>query len=154
MMLDDRTAGEIMTREVISVAPHTTLREIADLLIEHKISGVPVVEVDGTVVGVVSETDLINEDKRRIAIPRSALFGLFPIPEAALREAFDDGERLTAADLMTRHPYTATEETSAREICRALVEKHVNRVPVVRDRKLVGVITRADILRALHEHAA
>ena len=152
-MLDDRTAGEIMTREVVSVAPETTLREIAELLIARNISGVPVVDAHGAVVGIVSETDLINEDKRRVAIPRSLLFGIFPIPESALQEAFADGETLTAADLMTHHPYTVHEDASAREVCRALVERDVNRVPVIRDGRLVGVITRADIIRALHEHA-
>lgn len=152
-MLDDRTAGEIMTRDVVSVTPETTLHEIAELLIARNISGVPVVDTHGAVVGIVSETDLINEEKRRVAIPRSLLFGVFTIPESALREAFADGESLTAADLMTRHPYTVQEDTSAREVCRALVERQVNRVPVVREGRLVGVITRADVLRALHEHA-
>lgn len=152
-MLDQRTAGEIMTRDVVSVTPETTLREITDLLIARNISGVPVVDAHGAVVGVVSETDLINEDKRRVAIPRSLLFGVFTIPESALREAFADGETLTANDLMTRHPYTVHEDASAREVCRALVERNINRVPVVRDNRLVGVITRTDVLRALHEHA-
>src|SRR5947209_890315 len=104
--MEELTAGEIMTRDVATVGPSATLREIAELLAARRISAAPVVDPHGRVVGMISETDLVDEEKRRVRLPRALLFGVFPILEEAVRAAYDEGEMLTAEDLMTRHVFT------------------------------------------------
>jgi CBS domain-containing protein len=150
--MENRTASEIMTAPVVTVAPDTSLRRIAELLVEHRISGVPVVEADGSVAGIVSETDLLDEEKRRVRLPRTALFGVYLLPEHVIREAFEEGESLTAQDVMTRRVVTVAADTPAQEVVELMLDRKINRVPVVREGKLVGIITRSDALRALHAH--
>lgn len=146
--MQELTAGDIMTRDVVSVSPDTPLREIVDRLVERRISAAPVLE-QGRVVGLVSETDLIDEEKRRVRLPRTLLFGVLPILEEAVREAYDEAVSLTARDLMTRKVFTVPRETPARAVADAMVTRKVNHVPVTRDGRLVGIIARADILRAV-----
>lgn len=143
------TAGDIMTREPLSVSPDITLRAIAELLGERRISGVPVVEADGTVVGIVSETDLIDEEKRRARVPRAALFGVFQLPERVLDEAFEHGDLLTARDLMTHPAFTLPEDVPMREVVEEMLSRKINRIPITHDGKLVGLVARSDVLRAL-----
>jgi CBS domain-containing protein len=148
-MLDELTVGDIMTREVISVSPDTPLKAVAELLVDRRISGVPVTEADGTLVGVLTESDLLDEKRRRVAIPRMMLFGVYTLPEKLLQEAWEEGGKLTAADVMTRRLFTLPEDAPALQAANAIVERKINRIPIVRDGKLVGLVTRADILRAM-----
>jgi CBS domain-containing protein len=148
----DPAARDIMVEAVVTVSPDTSLRRIAEVLVEHRISGVPVTEADGTLVGIVTESDLLDEEKRRVRLPRTALFGVYLVPERVVREAFEEGETLTAQDIMTKRLVTVREDTPAREAVELMLSRKVNRVPVVREGKLVGLITRADALRALHAH--
>jgi len=148
-VMQELTAADVMTRDVAVVAPETPLREVAERLTERHVSAVPVVDENGTVVGIVSETDLIDEDKRRVRLPRTLLYGDVPILEQAVREAYDEGASLTASDVMTRNLVTAPETTSARAVAEVMVRREVNHVPVTREGRLVGIIARADILRAV-----
>ncbi len=150
--MDELTAADIMAREVVTVSPDTSIREVAELLVQRGISGVPVVDGDGRVLGIISETDLIDENKRNARIPRVALFGFFPVPEDTLRTAFEEGDRLTAADIMTRRVVSLPEDASARQVAQEMVTRHVNRIPVTRDGRLVGIITRHDVLQAIEAH--
>lgn len=142
-------AADFMTRDVISVSPDTSLREAAELVAENRISGVPVVESDGTVVGILSESDLLDEEKRHVKLPRTALFGLFPIPEHVLKEAFEGGDLLKVRDLMSTHVFTLPEDAPAQQIVEEMLTRKVNRIPITRDGKLVGIVARSDALRAL-----
>ncbi|HZP82325.1 MAG TPA: CBS domain-containing protein [Chthonomonadaceae bacterium] len=142
-------AKDVMTRDVKTVEPHTTVREVAELLASAHISGVPVVDLEGRVIGMVSEADLLNEDKVQAAIPRTALFGIYPIPEETLLKAYQEGATVQAQQVMHRDVVTAEEETPISELARMMVQSEVNRIPILRDGKLVGIVTRADLLRAL-----
>jgi CBS domain-containing protein len=146
--MQELRAGDIMTRDVASVSLDTPLRAIVDRLVERRISAVPVVD-GGRVVGMVSETDLIDEEKRRVRLPRTLLFGVLPILEEAVREAYDEGASLTARDLMTREVFTVPVDTPARAVAEAMVTRKVNHVPVTSHGQLAGIIARADILRAV-----
>jgi CBS domain-containing protein len=147
------TARDVMTTEVQSVKADVTLEEIAQLLATHHISGAPVVEEDGRVVGMVSEADLINEDKRAARIPRISLFGFYTVPEDLLRDATRSGKILTARDVMTVNLVTADEDTPVSELAEAMTARMVNRLPILRDGKLVGVVSRSDLVRALARSA-
>jgi len=148
------TAADIMTREVVTVPPDASLREVANLLVERNISGVPVVSREGELLGIVSETDLINSEKRRVRLPRTSLFGLLPIADDLIREAYDEGSNLTARDLMTTRLHTLPVHTPAQEVVNALVARRVNRIPILDGGRLVGIVTRNDALRALQKEWA
>jgi CBS domain-containing protein len=147
--MDRLTARDVMTAEVLAVPVETSLEEIAQLLAEHHISGVPVVDEQRHVIGIVSEADLIDEHKREWHIPRTALYGLFLIPEDVLMKAYEGGRGLTARDVMTKKVTTASEDTSFHELADMMVMRHINRVPIVREGKLVGIVCRGDLVRAL-----
>jgi CBS domain-containing protein len=134
--------GELMTREVISVPPETTLREAARLLVEHRISGLPVVE-DGHVIGVLSEADIVAKAGGGAESEGGLLTWLFE-PEI-------DEQRVlarTARDAMSSPVVTIAPNRPVHEAARKLITERVNRMPVVEDGKLVGIVTRADIVRA------
>jgi CBS domain-containing protein len=147
--MQELTAGDVMNPDVVAVRPDTPLREIVDRLVARRISAAPVVDGDGTVVGMVSETDLIDEEKRRVRLPRTLLFGVFPILEEAVSGAYDEGASLTARELMTGRVFTVTEATPARTVADEMVTRKINHVPVLREGQLVGIIARMDILRAV-----
>src|SRR5688572_16853038 len=100
------TARELMTKRIYMVQSNASIEETAQLLATHHISGAPVVDDEGHVLGIVSEADLIDEHKREARIPRASLFGLFPLPDDVLREAARRGTMLRAGDLMTRQVVT------------------------------------------------
>ncbi len=140
---------DVMTTKVITVRPDTPAREIARLLVENRISGVPVVDEENRVLGIVSEGDLIRrledgDDGRR----RSWWLELFASPERRAEQYVKAHGRL-AREIMTDEIVTIDEEATLAEAARLLEEKHVKRLPVVREGKLVGLVSRADLLRAL-----
>lgn len=143
------TAGDIMTKRVKTVYEETTLREAAELMVKNKISGLPVINKAGTLIGLISEADIMDDDKRSASIPRMALYGLYLIPEELLKESYNEGFSLKVKDVMTRKVITGGPDTSVEEIAEIMVKKKINRVPIVRDGKLVGIVSRHDILGAL-----
>jgi CBS domain-containing protein len=145
----ERTAKDVMTAQVHTVSAETSLEEVVQLLASHHISGVPVVDEQGGLLGVVTEADLIDEHKREARIPRAALFGFFPLPEDVLRDAARRGKSMTAGDLMSRKVITASEETPVHGLADLMVKQRINRVPIVRDGRLVGIVTRSDLVRDL-----
>lgn len=145
----EQVARDLMTTSVHSVRRRQTLQEAAELMAAHRISGLPVVDADGHVLGMVTEADLIDEHKREAAIPRTALFGIFPIPDEATIAAYEKGMKLPVEQLMSKPAVTASEETTLHEVADMMVRRRVNRIPIVRDGRLVGIISRGDLVRAL-----
>jgi CBS domain-containing protein len=137
---------EVMRSPVISVRPETPLKEVARLLIEHRISGLPVIDGEGHVVGVVSEEDFLA---------RSA--GLEPVRHRALswawmgapdQRAIDKLHATTAGEAMSSPAITIAADRPVSEAAGRMSASDVNRLPVVEDGRLVGIVTRADIVRA------
>jgi CBS domain-containing protein len=135
---------EIMTREVITVTPETPLKDVARLLVEHGISGVPVCGANGTVLGVVSEVDILRKEE-----------GISPElarPLAWLVRRLDDelakiGSH-TAGESMSAPALTARPTQHVSEVARLMIDNSVNRLPVVSNDGLVGIVSRADLVRA------
>ena len=144
------TAREIMTRDVITVFPHTSIRYVAKLLIEHHISGVPVVDDDHRLVGMVSENDLLNWSD---APSEKQAWWLNMLAEGSeLSPDFLDAvrcEREKVRTVMKTDVVTVAEDTPVAEIARLMVSKSIKRVPVVRGKTVVGVVARTDLVRAL-----
>ncbi len=149
-------ASEIMTKEVLSVAPQTPLREVARLLLEHGISAVPVVDPSGAVVGMVSEGDLIARQDAEREARRDWWLALVAEGEALhpnFLASLRDHER-TAQDAMSAPVVTVTETAAATEIAGLLGRYHIKRVPVMREGNIVGIVSRADLLRAFASEPA
>ncbi len=139
-------AADVMTREVYTVRRETPLKEVAETMAERRVSGVPVTEEDGTVVGVISEKDFL----RRMGAGETETFmgvvaecmkgdGCIALTIRAQR----------AEEIMTSPAVTVREDTAVREIARIFTERKINRVPVVdAEGRIVGIVSRADIVRS------
>lgn len=141
---------DLMTRNVSTVTPDTPLTAIADLLLNSHISGVPVVEPGGKLVGVVSEADLMwraeGEGEQRRSWWASLLSG------RSLRAAdFIRTHGTRAEDVMSRSPVTVAEDTPVEEVIDLFERRRIKRLPVVRGEHIVGIISRSDLLRTLAE---
>jgi CBS domain-containing protein len=146
---------DIMDSNPATVHPDTPVEEVIALMRDHELPGVPVVDDEGRCVGMVTEADLVlPDDQGDLHLPHYInLFGgtvfLEPLGrfEGRLRKAFAS----TAADMMTRDPDTVAPDTSVKDAARLVHESGHNRLPVVEDGRLVGVVTRLDLLGALAE---
>ena len=144
-------AAHIMTRFVVSVPPTATMTEIARELARHAISGLPVCEEDGKLVGIVTEGDLVrpltgSPEKRQEWWLRHLADGT-DLAGGLLNDVKDG--KVTARDLMRADVITATETTPVAEIAELMVRHDIKRVPITRDGKLAGIVTRADLVKAL-----
>jgi CBS domain-containing protein len=144
-------ARDVMTRDVVSVTSDTAVRKIASLLVKNRISAVPVIDGSGAPIGIVSEGDLIGRkeaerEERQDWWLTTLAEGETVNPEllASLRLNYP-----TARDVMWAPVITVGEETSLREIARLLTTHRIKRVPVVRDGRIVGIVSRADLVRAM-----
>src|SRR5215469_1599099 len=144
-------AMDVMTTDVITVDPDMTVQALATLLAERGISGVPVVDAGGELVGVVSEGDLLHRTEigvaRRHRVRRRSWWLDHYASEAA-REYIKDHGR-TVKDVMSRDVVAVTEDTELADVAALLEAKRIKRVPVLRDGKVVGIISRANIVRAV-----
>jgi CBS domain-containing protein len=145
-------ARDLMTRDVVTVSRETTVKEVAGLLLEHKISGLPVVDKENHVIGIVSEGDLIYQDKKLYTPAFLEILGGIIYLENPNRLG-QDLMKMTAAkvgDLMTTKVYTVREDASLEDIATIMVERKVNRIPVVDGAgRLVGIVSRQDLVKAM-----
>jgi CBS domain-containing protein len=142
-------AKDVMTAHVITVRPETSVTEVAETLISRRISAVPVVDGTGRLAGIVSEGDLIRRPETGTDVRhRSWWLGMLTSGQAAAAE-YVKSHGLTAADVMTRGVVTVGEDTPLAEIAETLETRHIKRVPVVRDGKVVGIVSRANLVQAL-----
>jgi CBS domain-containing protein len=146
-------AKDVMTTRVVTVQPDARVEHIAALLLERRISGVPVVDADGRVVGIVTEGDLMRRPDLGTERHQGWWLRMFGDErERAAEYARAHGSR--ADQVMTRNVVTVTEDTSLDAIARLLEEHRIKRVPVVRNGKLVGIVSRANLLHALASRPA
>lgn len=144
-------ARDIMTAKVITVTPETTVADLARLLASHNIGGAPVVDAAGNLLGVVTESDLIDQTKKIhiptvIAILDSLIFLERPDKmEKDIRKFAGS----TVADIYSKKPLTVTEDTPLDELATIMAEKNVHTLPVIRAGRLVGVIGKGDIIKTL-----
>lgn len=147
MPLQTLTAADVMTRDVATIAPATPVRQIAELLYNRGISGVPVIE-KGQVVGVVSEGDLITHAGAIGEQRRAWWLNLFGDESAAARQYARTHGRV-ARDIMSTNVVAVEETASLAEVARLLERHRIKRVPVLRDGQLVGIVSRRNLLQGL-----
>ena len=142
-------ARDVMTRDVVSVKSDTPMRKIAALLVEKRISGVPVVDGSGAPIGMVSEGDLIGRSEAEREARQDWWLTTLAEGEAVNPEFLASLSYPTARDMMSTPVISIAEETSLGEIAELLTTHRIKRVPVVCDGRLVGIVSRADLVRAL-----
>jgi CBS domain-containing protein len=124
-------AADLMRTEVVTFHEHDPIEEVLDVLVEQHIHGAPVVDENGELVGVISQLDIH--------------FGRMT------REEDDDGRAggLTARDVMTSPPVSATEETAVVDLCQLMYKLRIHRVPIVRGSRIVGIVSSLDVCQAI-----
>jgi len=145
-------AMDVMTTNVITVDQDTSVQALATLLSERGISGVPVVDKENRLIGLVSEGDLLHRaetgTERRTTRRRSRWFDTIGSDQEAARDYVKAHGR-TVREIMTREVYSVNDTTDLADIATLLETKRIRRVPVLRDGQLVGIISRANLVRAL-----
>jgi CBS domain-containing protein len=136
--------ADVMTTDVVKVRPSMPLKEVAEILISRGISGVPVVDAEGRVLGVVSETDILAKEQG--AIDRAGLLHRLLSPDTRSEQA--KVEATTAGEAMTSPAVTTRPSATIAEAAATMLEHCVNRLPVVDGPSLRGIVTRADLVRA------
>jgi CBS domain-containing protein len=144
-------ARDVMTTDVVSVAPDTPIRDIAQRLLRNGISAVPVVDDTGAPVGMVSEGDLVGRSDADRLARRDWWLTLLAEGEELHPDFLESlgSNPLKARDVMSAPVMTVAEDTSVVEIARLLAGHHIKRVPVIRDGRMVGIVSRADLIKAL-----
>ena len=142
-------ARDVMTRDVVSVASDTPMRKIAALLVEKRISGVPVIDGSSAPIGMVSEGDLIGRSEAEREARQDWWLTTLAEGEAVNPEFLASLSYPTARDMMSTPVISIDEKTSLGEIAGILTKHRIKRVPVVSDGRIVGIVSRADLVRAL-----
>jgi CBS domain-containing protein len=140
-------AGDVMTRTVVSVTPETRIADLVQTLLRHNISGTPVIDADGTLVGIVTEGDLMRRAELGTERKRGGWLAFFTAT-ATLAHDYVVSHGTTVRDVMTPSVVAVEPTTPLAEIADLMEERHVRRVPVVQDGKVVGIVSRANLLRA------
>jgi len=156
-MLDEAIfrAGDLMTRDVAVVHPETSLLEAVKLMARRRISGMPVVDNAGALVGMISEGDLVRWHEgftERQARWLDMLAECLDLAAAFLAGIQEQNRKVKS--VMSPGVTTVTEDMPARDVASLMCAKNIKRVPVVRDGKLVGIVARSDLIRALAQALA
>lgn len=137
---------DVMTRQVVTARPEMSLRDLALLLSEHRISGMPVVDGFGTIVGVVSEADILAKERGHAAVHSSGLNWLFG--ERIAPDELRQQAATTVGEAMTTPAISVDQDRPLREAAALMLDRSINRLPVTANGRLVGILTRADLVRA------
>ena len=141
-------AHQIMTINVITVSPETSLVAVAETMLNHHLSGLPVLDRTGALVGIVSESDFMHRAEIGTQRKRSRWLQFVVGPGREADEFVRERGR-KAEDIMTRDVRTVDEETTLERIVSLMESYHIKRMPVMQDQKLVGMVTRANLLQAV-----
>ena len=141
-------AHQIMTRKVISVRPDTSVVDAANIMLQQHISGLPVVNETGKLVGIISEGDFIRRAEIGTERKRGRWLRMLVGPgRAATDYVHEQGRKV--GEIMTPDPLTVTEDATLEEIVKVMEKNHIKRLPVLRGNQLVGIVTRANLLQAV-----
>jgi CBS domain-containing protein len=146
-----------MSVSTITVKRNQTVKEALDLLAKHNVSGLPVIDDDRRVVGIISGTDIMRYSQQKQVLPKTGgLFWISPYSESddieSIRQGVDILHRTQIEMVMTKKVHTVTEETPISDIAKLLIKRKINRVPVVnQNNRLTGIITRADLVKFMAE---
>jgi CBS domain-containing protein len=144
-------AKDIMTHQVITVSPEENVDQVTRLLVENKISGIPVVDSENHLAGIVTEKDLMVKAKElKVPFYLTVFDSIIYLENPnKFKEEIRKYTAHKVKDVMTTKVITAEEDTPVSDIVELLTEHNINRVPIVRRNKVIGIVTRNDVLKAL-----
>jgi CBS domain-containing protein len=144
-------AKDIMTKNVLTVGTSTTVEDLARVLVEHKISGTPVINEQGDLIGIVTENDLIRKNKKFHIPTIVRLFDAFIMLESKSRveQEIKEMAAVTVEDIYRKEVLTVSEDTPVDEIATIMSERNIHLIPVIEGRKLKGIIGKIDIIKGL-----
>ncbi|SDZ91711.1 CBS domain-containing protein [Desulfuromusa kysingii] len=147
------TARDIMTTEIVSVRLDTSLKELATKFFETRFSNLPVLDNDGNLVGVISETDLIEQHKPLHIPTVMTLFDwVFSFSsEKSFQEEVDRVTATTVGELYSKEPIICSPDATVRELATLMSEHKVHLLPVVENGKMIGLVARLDLIRAMED---
>ena len=141
-------ARDVMTSTVISVPPNATILQAARQMLQHHISGLPVIDDSGELVGILSEGDFLRRQETGTERRHSRWLEFLMGPgRLAVEYSHSHGSKV--AEVMTTHVHTVTEDTSLEDIVDLMERRHIKRVPVMRGKKAVGMVTRSNLMHAM-----
>jgi CBS domain-containing protein len=144
-------ASDVMVRDVVTVSPETGVDAAVKLLADHDVSALPVIGEHGELVGIISEADLIH--RVEIGTEKHRPWWLESLTAASILAAeFTKSHGKTVGEIMTPHVVSVSEDTPLGEIAALLERKRIKRVPVLKDGKLVGIVSRSNLIQALASH--
>ena len=141
------TAREIMSSPVITARPETPVREIVELMLRSRISGLPIVDDDRRVLGIVTEADLLEKEDRPLPDPPLVSWHGRSLRLERMLGRYRKATGTVARDIMTENIITAAEETTVHELAHLMLRHNINRILVLRAGRLTGIVTRADVLK-------
>jgi CBS domain-containing protein len=153
---------KVMTKKLITLSPTDTLEEVVAKFVTHNISGAPVVDKDLQLIGILTESDILKalESKytqKKMVIPflsaQSPLLGLRfeDIPTMKeVKKAFDNIKSTSVSEMMKTTVISASPKDSVEDAAKVMLNKRINRIPIVEKKKAVGIITRGDVLKAIY----
>jgi CBS domain-containing protein len=141
-------AHQIMTKDVITVTPHTTIEAAAKIMLQTHISGLPVVDDEGKLVGIVSQSDFLRRSEIGTGRRRPAWLQFFIGPNKAAADFVRERGR-KVEDVMTEEPVTVSEDTPLEELVSLMEKKRIKRLPVTSGSVLKGIVTRSNLLQAV-----
>lgn len=147
-----QTVGEIMTTQLITVTKETPVRELANLFTTHRVGSIPVVDAAGNLLGIVTETDLVGQDKS-LHIPTVISLFDWVIPLESDRKFEKELKKVTGqtvGDIFTEEIITVSPDAPVSRAADIMTGERVNAVPVVAGKKLVGIISRIDLIRTMN----
>ena len=144
-------ASDIMTTEVITVKKETSLKELAEILYKNRINGVPVVDDEGLLIGIICESDLVRKDKKLHIPTVVALFDVVFYLESSknIEKEIKQINATTVEELFTRKVVTVDEKTPIDEIATIMTQKKIYTIPVMDGNRMVGIIGKGDVIRTL-----
>ncbi|MFX1764936.1 CBS domain-containing protein [Paraburkholderia sp. A1RI-2L] len=142
-------ASDIMTTDVVSVASTATVFEAAELMAKHHISGLPVVDEAGTIIGLVSEGDLLRRVETGTGKPQRSWLAEFLYSTRKLAAEYLKEHAVKVSDIMTENVISVLPATPLAEVADLLERHHIKRVPVVADGKVLGIVSRSNLVAAL-----
>jgi CBS-domain-containing membrane protein len=148
-------AKDIMTKDVITAEPATTIEELARVLMKHKISGAPVLDNKGNLIGIVTENDLISKNSRLHIPTILRLFDAYiPLGTSKMENEIRRMAASTVEDMCTKDVITVDEEASVEYVATLMTEKKIHLVPVLKEGKLSGIIGKKDLIKGfVSEHS-
>lgn len=148
-------AREIMTGDVITVSESTTLEELGRLFIEKGISGAPVVDANGELTGVVTENDLISRNSRLHIPTILRLFDAYlPLGTSRIENEIKRMTASTVGEICVKNPITVEADTTLEEIATIMTERKIHLLPVVENKRLVGIVGKRDLIKGFADEAS